>query len=380
MDKFYMFQMMKSDPDICVCNPITDNYTTFEILIQTNNPAFTLRQSRTRRRYNDFCWLRKILKKHHPLSCECPVLPEKKKFSERFEIQFLVQRMKELEDWLQRVVAVSLYLSDTTLHLFLQTSLTCQQIEAYINGKLSDSEVKRGYKEAELHLDENISSTALEVNKQDEAGGASGLSSSVSLEVNQSSPVAIRSRSPAVLHNMQERSDSGIAEFDSDTESSYDSQGSPYVRSLDSGMISDKYPPLTEVSQDLSNRNSNNGSDKLVSGLVESSSDSDKMLQRKQNTCEGIDEVSAFKVETVFNPNVFSTDVEINVCSGEKCKISGNERTLEHDLDRTSQGAINEVVSNRSDNIEDKEDLRNTESCVKPKQMSQRVQMGVLFR
>jgi len=27
------------------------------LFLQTTNPAFTLRQSRTRRRYNDFCWL-----------------------------------------------------------------------------------------------------------------------------------------------------------------------------------------------------------------------------------------------------------------------------------------------------------------------------------
>ena len=51
---------------------------------------------------------------------------------------------------------INLYLSDTTLHLFLQTNLTCDQMEKYMNGNLSELDVQQGYKEAELHLDKYI--------------------------------------------------------------------------------------------------------------------------------------------------------------------------------------------------------------------------------
>lgn len=143
---------MNPELDICVCNPVTKDYTTFEIVIQTTNPAFTMKKSHTRRRYSDFCWLKKLLKVHHPL-CICPELPEKKQSTERFEAQFLVQRMRGLEEWLQSIVSVDLFLSDTSLHLFLQSSLTCPMIEQYLKGQLSENIVRMAYRDCEFQTD-----------------------------------------------------------------------------------------------------------------------------------------------------------------------------------------------------------------------------------
>ncbi|XP_060588820.1 uncharacterized protein LOC132744213 isoform X3 [Ruditapes philippinarum] len=367
------FQMMKSDPDICLCNPITDNFTTFEILIQTRNPAFTLRQSRTRRRYNDFCWLKKKLKKNHPMwlfhlsgtpLSKCPALPEKKKFSDRFEIQFLVQRMKELEDWLYRIVGVDLYLSDTTLHLFLQTSLTCEQIDKYMNGNLSELEVQQGYKEAELHLDTYIGTT------DDLTSSFRGLSSSVSQENILSDPVHIQSQSRAVLHSTPDRSDSGIAEFESDTESSYDSQGSPYVRSIDS-RTSEKYPPLTEVTRDLVNKNPNNDSNTCVSGAVKLSSAADKVAETKPKTSDQAEPQFEYKIKTFVSPDVCGTDVEINVTSKEKIKMGVNENSQEKMSERTKQN-----VKQESDIRTHMHETESANSSSKPKH---KVEMGVLY-
>ena len=46
------------------------------------------------------------------------------------------------------VVNISLFLSDTALHLFLQTRLSVKQIEAYIRGELLEDVVRRAYAEA----------------------------------------------------------------------------------------------------------------------------------------------------------------------------------------------------------------------------------------
>ncbi|KAH3700260.1 sorting nexin-11-like isoform X2 [Dreissena polymorpha] len=149
---------MESDLDICVCNPCTDKFTTYEILIKTSNPAFTLRKSRTRRRYNDFCWLKNILKSHHPV-CLCPELPEKNNSSERFEPQFVVDRMTKLGEWLSSIVNISLYLSDSALHLFLQTTLTCNQIDLYLKGSLAEEDVAKGYRSAMMKKSDSTTSS-----------------------------------------------------------------------------------------------------------------------------------------------------------------------------------------------------------------------------
>lgn len=48
------------------------------------------------------------------------------------------------------VVSTSLYLSDTALHMFLQTSLSCKQIEQYLKGNLPEADVQSAYKDADL--------------------------------------------------------------------------------------------------------------------------------------------------------------------------------------------------------------------------------------
>lgn len=47
------------------------------------------------------------------------------------------------------IVCISLYLSDTALHLFLQSTLTCKEIDQYLDGKLSESQLIQAYKNAE---------------------------------------------------------------------------------------------------------------------------------------------------------------------------------------------------------------------------------------
>lgn len=362
--------MMKSDPDICVCNPITENYTTFEILIQTSDPAFNLRRSSTRRRYNDFCWLRKILKRHHPL-CTCPELPEKRQFSERFEIQFLVQRMKELEDWLLRIVSINLYLSDTALHLFLQSSLSIQQIEQYFKGSLPECDLQQAYKDAEVVIDKEAGLTSLEKSTEENASeGVTGSIVSAGAIAGLSLPVEIRPKPLASLHNNgQERSDSGIAEFDSDAESSYDSQGSPYVSSVDSSLITDKYPPLTEVSPVLITKNASENS------MPESVSSGSLVTENEQHTRTQAQESLVYKIETVVNENKYDTDVQINV-THQNSQTETKVRALE---DSVSQSLNINSIMDKSGNAQEAESVTQGDKSVEPKQVTRKVEMGVLF-
>ncbi|XP_064611953.1 sorting nexin-10B-like isoform X2 [Liolophura sinensis] len=130
--------------DISVRNPVKvvceEKYTTYEIAVQTTNIAFSLSSSVTRRRFSEFCWLRKQLKDHHP-QLKPPELPRKTFFAERFDPEFISIRMKSLEDFLTRCVEERLYFSDSSLHLFIQSDLTCSQIDDYLEGRLSQEEV-----------------------------------------------------------------------------------------------------------------------------------------------------------------------------------------------------------------------------------------------
>lgn len=128
--------------DISVRNPITHNtwdkgrYTSYEIAVNTSNKSFCLSSSTTRRRYSEFEWLRKTLSQHHPLLIP-PQLPPKKFFGDRFDPNYVAFRMKALEDFLNSLLLEKVFLSDTTMHLFLQTNLSKKEIKDYIEGKIS---------------------------------------------------------------------------------------------------------------------------------------------------------------------------------------------------------------------------------------------------
>ncbi|XP_063422994.1 sorting nexin-10B-like isoform X2 [Mytilus trossulus] len=134
--------MPQSVLDISVRNPVTHNtwdkgrYTSYEIAVNTSNKSFCLSESTTRRRYSEFEWLRKTLKNHHPLVTP-PQLPPKKYFGDRFDPSFIAFRMTGLEDFLNNLLLEKVFLSDTTMHLFLQTNLTIKEMKDYIEGKIS---------------------------------------------------------------------------------------------------------------------------------------------------------------------------------------------------------------------------------------------------
>ncbi|XP_014668584.1 PREDICTED: sorting nexin-10-like [Priapulus caudatus] len=144
MSVYEMYSAVNADNEtylgIEVRYPITHitwdqgQYTSYEICLQTNDMAFTSRSSKVRRRYSEFIWLRKKLRSHHR-NRKPPELPPKRLCSSRFDKDFIERRRRLLEEWLNKVVKVMIYVSDSTLHLFLQTPLPDHDMDECIRGK-----------------------------------------------------------------------------------------------------------------------------------------------------------------------------------------------------------------------------------------------------
>ncbi|GIY33319.1 hypothetical protein CDAR_452602 [Caerostris darwini] len=102
-------------------------YTSYAISLKSNNPCFTHSYSQVRRRYSEFLHLRRRLAAHHP-TIKTPVLPPKNYFY-RFNDELIEERRSGLEKFLDEVLQIPVYLSDKSLHMFLQTSCSMTKID-----------------------------------------------------------------------------------------------------------------------------------------------------------------------------------------------------------------------------------------------------------
>ncbi|XP_032358886.1 sorting nexin-11 [Etheostoma spectabile] len=109
-----------------------NSYVDYKIFLHTNSKAFTAKTSCVRRRYSEFVWLRKKLQKNAGL-VPVPELPGKSFFSFSNE-DFLERRRKGLQAFLDNVVSMTVCLSDSQLHLFLQTQLPVGHILDCVQG------------------------------------------------------------------------------------------------------------------------------------------------------------------------------------------------------------------------------------------------------
>ncbi|TMS22389.1 Sorting nexin-11 [Larimichthys crocea] len=109
-----------------------NSYVDYKIFLHTNSKAFTAKTSCVRRRYSEFAWLKKKLQKNAGL-VPVPDLPAKSFFSFSNE-DFLEGRRKGLQTFLDKVVHMTVCLSDSQLHLFLQTQLPVGHIEDCVQG------------------------------------------------------------------------------------------------------------------------------------------------------------------------------------------------------------------------------------------------------
>nr|XP_036846447.1 sorting nexin-10 isoform X1 [Manis javanica] len=110
------------------------SYIDYEICIHTNSICFTMKTSCVRRRYREFVWLRQRLQSN-ALLVQLPELPSKNLFFNMNNRQHVDQRRQGLEDFLRKVLQNALLLSDSSLHLFLQSHLNSDDMEACVSGQ-----------------------------------------------------------------------------------------------------------------------------------------------------------------------------------------------------------------------------------------------------
>ncbi|XP_055746884.1 uncharacterized protein LOC129829238 [Salvelinus fontinalis] len=109
-----------------------NSYVDFKIFLHTNSKSFTAKTSCVRRRYSEFVWLKKRMQKNTGL-VPVPDLPNKSFFSFSGE-DFLEKRRKGLQSFLDKVCSMTVCLSDSQLHLFLQTQLPVGHILDCVQG------------------------------------------------------------------------------------------------------------------------------------------------------------------------------------------------------------------------------------------------------
>ncbi|KAM6042136.1 sorting nexin-11 isoform 2-T6 [Chlamydotis macqueenii] len=111
-----------------------NSYVDYKIFLHTNSKAFTAKTSCVRRRYREFVWLRKQLQKNAGL-VPVPELPGKSAFFAGSTDEFIEKRRQGLQQFLEKVVQNVVLLSDSRLHLFLQSQLSVPEIEACVQGQ-----------------------------------------------------------------------------------------------------------------------------------------------------------------------------------------------------------------------------------------------------
>ncbi|XP_061597901.1 sorting nexin-10A [Cololabis saira] len=125
---------------VCVWDPrlhkddLWYTHVDYEICLKTNSMCFRKKTSCVRRRYSEFVWLRDCLERN-ALIMELPKLPPWNPFFSLKNKEQVKQRMTGLQEFLERVLQSPLLLSDSRLHLFLQSNLSTRRIERCVIGK-----------------------------------------------------------------------------------------------------------------------------------------------------------------------------------------------------------------------------------------------------
>ncbi|XP_045769687.1 sorting nexin-12 [Maniola jurtina] len=133
--------------EIDVVNPVTmgvgkKRYTDYEVRMRTNLPVFKVKESSVRRRYSDFEWLRNELERDSKIVV--PPLPGKalkRQLPFRgddgiFEEEFIEDRRKGLEVFINKIAGHPLAQNERCLHMFLQDPTIDR---SYVPGKIRNT-------------------------------------------------------------------------------------------------------------------------------------------------------------------------------------------------------------------------------------------------
>ncbi|KAI4899829.1 hypothetical protein NFI96_016885 [Prochilodus magdalenae] len=153
-------------------------YIDYEIGLQTNSMCFRKKASCVRRRYSEFVWLRQRLQ-DNALLIQLPKLPPANPFFSLNNTYQVAQRMEGLQKFLEAVLHMPLLLSDSRLHLFLQSQLNIEKMEACVKGQTRYTvaqAIQRCMYETRFPLEEESKSYC---DSDCESTSSSGLGSSV---------------------------------------------------------------------------------------------------------------------------------------------------------------------------------------------------------
>lgn len=117
-------------------------YTDYEVRMRTNLPVFKVKESSVRRRYSDFEWLRNELERDSKIVV--PPLPGKawkRQMPFRgddgiFDENFIEERRKGLEQFLNKIAGHPLAQNERCLHMFLQEPAIDKN---YVPGKIRNT-------------------------------------------------------------------------------------------------------------------------------------------------------------------------------------------------------------------------------------------------
>ncbi|CAJ1061729.1 sorting nexin-10B [Xyrichtys novacula] len=110
-------------------------YIDYEICLHTDSVCFTKKISSVRRRYSEFVWLRQKLQENSMLMVQVPELPPKNPFFSLNNARQITERMKGLQQFLEQILQSPVLLSNSLLHLFLQSQLSVSKMQACAAGK-----------------------------------------------------------------------------------------------------------------------------------------------------------------------------------------------------------------------------------------------------
>ncbi|XP_077293508.1 sorting nexin 3 [Arctopsyche grandis] len=127
---------------LTTCPPNKKRYTDYEVRMRTNLPVFKVKESTVRRRYSDFEWLRNELERDSKIVV--PPLPSKawkKQLPFRgddgiFEEEFIEDRRKGLEIFINKIAGHPLAQNERCLHMFLQEPIIDKN---YVPGKIRNT-------------------------------------------------------------------------------------------------------------------------------------------------------------------------------------------------------------------------------------------------
>ncbi|XP_028281639.1 sorting nexin-10B [Parambassis ranga] len=133
-------------------------YMDYEICLHTDSVCFTKKISSVRRRYSEFVWLRQKLQANSMLMVQLPELPPKNPFFSLNNAQQITDRMKGLQKFLEQILQNPLLLSDSCLHLFLQSQLSVSKMEACAAGltRYSVAQAVQGCGLRRFHSEEDL--------------------------------------------------------------------------------------------------------------------------------------------------------------------------------------------------------------------------------